>query len=216
MSARAFGPFTGMLLMLKRLLLVLAVIAAPSLAAAQVSIRLTVPEVRVRIAPPAPRSEVQPPRPSPGYVWTAGHWAWRNNSQVWVAGVWTRPPHDGMVWEDPRWNQRAGRTYYTEGHWRWENEPGPADVYEPPAESEHVVVQQAPPRNLVERRTARPFRGAVWIPGFWYWNEDHYSWTAGRWSAPRPGQVWTPDRWTRDSRQSGHWVLARGHWTSRR
>jgi hypothetical protein len=208
------------MLVLKRLLLVLAlvVIAMPGMATAQVVIRLTVPEVRVRIAPPVPRVEVRPERPSSRHQWTSGHWAWRRSSHVWIAGTWTPPPRDGMVWEDARWSHRKGGWFYTEGHWRWDNQPNRADVYEPPEEREPVVVQERPPRNYVERRSARPFRGAVWITGYWHWNGDRYSWVAGRWSAPRQGQVWAPDRWTRDRGHGGaqRWVLARGHWQRRR
>jgi YXWGXW repeat-containing protein len=216
-AIHADGPSHQEITMLKRLLLFLAVATAPSIAAAQVSVRLTVPEVRVRVAPPEARVEVRPDRPSPHHQWAAGHWAPRNNTNVWVAGEWTAAPREGMVWEDAHWAQRNGSSYYTEGHWRWENDASPAEVYEPPAQQEPVVVTQRPPRNFDEVRPGRPFRGAVWIPGFWYWNGGQHLWVAGRWSAPRQGYAWTPDRWQRDNRRGhdGRWVLAPGHWRRR-
>ena len=41
----------------------------------------------VRVPPPAVRYEPVPP-PRPGYVWTPGYWAWRDNHHVWVSGTW--------------------------------------------------------------------------------------------------------------------------------
>jgi len=205
--------------MMKRLLMFVAAVVTPSLATAQVTVRLTVPEVRVRVGPPPARPEVQPQRQSPDQMWIAGHWARRDNANVWVPGVWTRPPHEGMTWEKERWEQRNGAWYSAEGHWRYTNPPTPTDVYEPPPGREQVIVDSAPPRNLVERRPKAPFRGAVWIAGYWNWDGSHHDWVAGHWSARHANSVWTPDRWRRapgnGHGQRARWVLVPGHWSRR-
>jgi len=51
--------------------------------------------------------------------------------------------------------------------------------------------------------------GHVWIPGFWDWNGDHYSWVAGRWALGRTGCHWRRHQWVaRDDR----WYLQMGVW----
>ncbi len=95
----------------------------------------------------------------------AGHWARRGNANVWVSGVWTRPPHDGMAWEKERWEQRNGPWYSAEGHWRYTNPATPTAVYEPPtqprpgdrrlrapAESRRAAPSRPVPRRHVDRR----------------------------------------------------------------
>jgi hypothetical protein len=120
-----------------------------------------------------------------------------------------------MVWEKDRWDHRDHAYYVSEGHWRWNDEPTPTTVYEPPVQEEEPI-EYAPPRNIAERRTPPPFRGAVWIAGYWGWDGEHHNWVSGRWSARHAKSVWTPDRW---QRQPGHgkgekarWVHVAGHW----
>jgi len=82
----------------------------PTAAQAAVNVDLV-----VRVPPPPLRVEVVPP-PRPGYVWTPGHWGWRDNRHVWVAGTWVaaRP---GYVYAQPRWVERNGQWHYTRGGW---------------------------------------------------------------------------------------------------
>jgi len=201
-------------------MLVLFAILTPGVASAQIEVRLTVPQVRVRVAPPPVRVEVQPQRQSPDQIWIAGYWARRGDQNVWMSGAWRSPPQEGMVWEKERWSQRDGAWYYAEGHWRWATPPAPTVVYDPPSYSEQVVVERAPPRSIAERRTPSPFRGAVWISGYWGWDGEQHRWVAGRWSAPQARAQWTPARWTRaDGERDGrkqHWVLQQGHWNRNR
>lgn len=212
-------------MMMRNLVVLMVAVLAPNVALSQGEVRLSVPEVRVRAAPPPLRVEVQPRQPDANHVWIAGHWARRGSSNVWVKGVWTRPPQQGMTWERERWNQRNGAWFYSEGHWRWSDESH-TSVYEPKERAEVVVVESAPPRDLVERRERPPFRGAVWIPGYWDWDGAQHSWVAGRWSAPQPRAVWRRDRWTRTrdrdpdmgqgrGRLRTHWVLVPGRWNRR-
>ena len=52
-----------------------------------------VAEPPVVTAPPPPVApvEVVPVAPGPGYVWVAGHWAWRRHGYIWVPGHWECP-----------------------------------------------------------------------------------------------------------------------------
>ena len=43
------------------------------------------------------------------------------------------------------------------------------------------IANQAPPRPQYERRTPRPHRDAVWIRGYWHWQDDRWAWMSGRW-----------------------------------
>jgi hypothetical protein len=121
-----------------------------------------------------------------------------------------------MVWEKERWEQRNGAWFFAEGHWRWANPTTPTAVYEPPRMREEEASDQPPPRNIAERRPPIPFRGAVWISGYWNWNGSQHNWVAGHWSARRGDSVWTPDRWKRGKgHDKGRWVLVPGQWTRR-
>lgn len=83
------------------------VAATPTLASAQVF---------VRIGPPRPIHEVPPP-PRPGYVWRAGYHRWDGARYVWVPGEYieARP---GAHWVDGHWAHRGGGWVWVEGHWR--------------------------------------------------------------------------------------------------
>ena len=49
-----------------------------------------------------------------------------------------------------------------------------------------VVVYEKPPAPppKVEVRPARPYRGAVWVPGHWKWRKGRYIWISGHWRRP--------------------------------
>ena len=72
----------------------------------------------IRVAPPRDRYE-RMPRARPGYVWSAGHWAWRGNRHEWVRGTWLRA-RPGYAYMSPSWSQRDGQWYLEEA--RWERE----------------------------------------------------------------------------------------------
>jgi len=194
---------------MKQMLLVCLLALAPTLAAAQVSVHVYVPPVRVTVAPPPVRVEAPPPAPSPAYVWLGGHWAWRNNRNVWVPGQWAAPPIPGYTWVEPQWVPQGGQWVYYEGYWAAPVAAAPPVVYEPPTPPQPIVATIAPPASIVEVRPAAPFPNAIWIPGNWYWSGGRYSWVAGRWSAPHRGHAWVPGRWQRHGHE---WRFAPGHW----
>ena len=71
----------------------------------------------VRMAPPPPEIEAFGVAPGGGYVWIAGHHAWRGNAYVWVPGHWERPPHEHARWIAGQWNHSEHGWYWIEGHW---------------------------------------------------------------------------------------------------
>jgi hypothetical protein len=67
-----------------------------------------------------------------------------------------------------------------------------------------------PPPPRVERRTNRPFAGAIWINGNWRWNGSRYTWVSGRWDRPRAGyRNWQDGHWVQRGR---NWVWIDGRW----
>lgn len=58
-------------------------------------------------------------------------------------------------------------------------------------ETPPVSIDEAPPN-------VRPAE-AVWIPGYWFWDElsDDFVWVSGTWRVPPPGQQWVPGYWQR-------------------
>ena len=181
---------------------------APLPALAQVHV--VVPGLRVEVAPPAPRVEVRTVAPSPNHTWIDGHWAWRGNRHVWMGGHWVMPPGAGYSWVPARWVNEVGRWVFFEGHWRSSYVAAPTTVYEPaPVGPEPVYAEQAPPEPIVEVRSAVPFAGAVWIPGYWHWHGRSHMWVGGHWSAPREGYRWETARW---EREGGRYRYVAGGW----
>lgn len=72
-------------------------------------------QIYVQVAPPPPRYEAVPVM-RPGQVWVPGHWEWRNNRHVWLAGYYTRA-RPGYVYSQPVWEQRGDRWSYRPGAW---------------------------------------------------------------------------------------------------
>jgi hypothetical protein len=65
-------------------------------------------------------------------------------------------------------------------------------IIEPPlSQPAAVAIAWAPPPMLIDPPPPVPFVGAVWIGGYWTWDDD-WAWATGRWVAPpEPGWVWT-------------------------
>jgi WXXGXW repeat (2 copies) len=77
--------------------------------------------------------------------------------------------------------------------------PGPAIPKKPPAD-----VPEDPPEYMPE--------GAIWIPGYWIWDDDRddFVWVTGVARVPPPGQRWVPGYFAETDggfqRVSGFWV----------
>jgi hypothetical protein len=184
---------------------------APQASRAQVRVGVALPGVRVQVGPPAPRYEPVPAAPSPRHQWIAGYWSWRGGNQVWVPGQWVAPPTRGYVWEPARWEQVDRGWMFYDGHWRPADDPDPVEAWQPPPPPvREVVVEAPPPARIEEVRPPMPFPGALWVPGYWYWNGHRHVWVGGRWS-PRPaGYGWEEHRWERHD--DGRWRERPGHW----
>ena len=99
-------------MMMKKMLVASAIAAAvgavtvPTVAAADVFVRVGPPPARVEVAPPARH----------GYVWVRGYWDWRSHRHVWIGGHWVRE-RPGYVYHSPRWVERNGGWYMERGRW---------------------------------------------------------------------------------------------------
>jgi len=135
--------------MLTKKLVVSALIAAGLIGGASVSLPgLADVDVHLNIAPPPPRVEVVP-APRAGYIWSPGHYVWRDGRHVWVAGnfVAERP---GYVYVAPRWVERSGRYYYQAPRWDRDGD-GVANRYDRDRDGDGV-------RNRNDSRPNNPSR----------------------------------------------------------
>lgn len=87
-----------------------AVVSTPASAA-----HYAVHSVHIQVAPPAPRYEAAP-APRRGHVWVPGHWEWRGQRHVWVAGrhIQQRPGHH---YRPVQWQQHNGHWQMQRGGW---------------------------------------------------------------------------------------------------
>lgn len=69
-------------------------------------------------------------------------------------------------------------------------------------------VNIAPPPLRAEVIPPGP-NGSIWIPGYWYWDKDHYKWIDGVWAEAKPGYVWIPARW---EERAGYHHFVAGYW----
>ncbi len=67
----------------------------------------------------------------------------------------------------------------------------------------------APPELPAEKPTARPYAGAVWASGHWYWDGSEWRLNPGSWLAPMPGYQFINGYWEQDG--SG-WRWVSGGW----
>ena len=93
------------------LLLMLAMVVAPSKSSAQLNIA-------VSFGPPAIPVYVQPACPDPGYIWTPGYWAWDPDyGYYWVPGTWVPAPFVGAMWTPGYWGWYNGGYMWYPGYW---------------------------------------------------------------------------------------------------
>ncbi len=100
------------LLLAATILAVPLIAVAPSPAAAQLVVGLS-----VQIAPPLLPVYIQPPIPEVGYMWTPGYWAYEQTGYYWVPGTWIQPPTIGVLWTPPYWGWIAGAYLFHDGYW---------------------------------------------------------------------------------------------------
>lgn len=95
------------------LLLMLAMVVAPTPSSARVSVG-----VFVNFGPPALPVYEQPYCPGPGYIWTPGYWAWDPaNGYYWVPGTWVPAPFVGAMWTPGYWGFYDGGYRWNPGYW---------------------------------------------------------------------------------------------------
>lgn len=103
--------------MFTRKVVVSALIAAGLIGGASVSLPVLAADIDVQLnfGPPAPQYEVVP-APRAGYIWSPGHYVYRDGRHVWVGGSYIveRPGH---VYHAPRWVERSGRWHYQPPRW---------------------------------------------------------------------------------------------------
>ena len=68
-----------------------------------------------------------------------------------------------------------------------------------------------PPAPIAESIPSQPVSNAVWIPGYWNFdNGNSYAWTAGRWEIPPQNtRSFQPPQWRR---QGNGYVYVRAYW----
>ncbi|MFP2931164.1 hypothetical protein ACLESO_39420 [Pyxidicoccus sp. 3LG] len=72
-------------------------------------------------------------------------------------------------------------------------------------EDEVPTAPMAPPELPAETPPARPFAGAVWASGHWFWDGDEWRINPGTWIAPLAGYRFINGYWEQDS-QGWRWV----------
>ncbi|WP_163783430.1 YXWGXW repeat-containing protein [Myxococcus vastator] len=71
------------------------------------------------------------------------------------------------------------------------------------------MAPSAPPQLPAENASARPFAGAVWASGHWYWDGNEWRFNAGTWLAPMDGYRFINGYWEPDGRM---WRWVSGGW----
>jgi hypothetical protein len=75
-----------------------------------------------------------------------------------------------------------------------------------------ISVNFAPPPLPVYEQPPIPEADAMWIPGYWAWDDAFYDyyWVPGTWAAaPEPGLLWTPAYW---GWNEGAYAFHGGYW----
>lgn len=74
-----------------------------------------------------------------------------------------------------------------------------------------ALVSERPPEPLeTAPSTEAPDPAMAWIPGYWYWTGDDFSWVPGRWERPpMAGHVWVRAGWLESG---GRYRFAPGYW----
>ena len=82
------------------------------------------------------------------------------------------------------------------------------------------IATNAPPRARYEQRPTRPYRDALWLNGYWHWQDTSWAWTSGRWERPSDPHVrWVNARYQREGctwyhRTGCGWRYEPAHWSN--
>ncbi|WP_426733103.1 hypothetical protein [Myxococcus faecalis] len=74
------------------------------------------------------------------------------------------------------------------------------------------MAPQPPPALPTEQPSRRPYAGAVWASGHWYWDGDEWRFNPGTWLAPMDGYQFVNGYWEEDR---GAWYWVSGGWARR-
>jgi hypothetical protein len=77
-----------------------------------------------------------------------------------------------------------------------------------------ISVGFAPPEIPDYDQPPCPEDGALWVPGYWAWDDEEadYYWIPGTWVLPpQPGLLWTPAYWSWDD---GAYIFHDGYWAT--
>jgi hypothetical protein len=161
----------------------------------------TEPGVEVPKRPPDPVPERPPDQKPAGnnVQWIPGYWHWDTdkNDYMWISGVYRDVP-PGRKWVAGSWNGTLdGKYRFVDGYWAGADQAQPSYVPPPPATLENGPSAPVPDSN------------AVYTPGNWVYQDQHYLWQPGYYAAPQPGRVWVGPRymWT-----PAGCVFVNGYW----
>lgn len=75
------------------------------------------------------------------------------------------------------------------------------------------VVPKRPPGAIEELPPDKTVEGALWVPGYWDWDDDRsdFVWVSGVWRVPPPDRQWTPGYWTASD---AGWQRVPGFWAA--
>jgi hypothetical protein len=76
-----------------------------------------------------------------------------------------------------------------------------------------AIVPKQPPANIDEEPPELKAEGAIWIGGYWEWDDEmkDFIWVSGNWRVPPPGMRWVPSYWVE---AEGGWQRVPGFWIS--
>jgi hypothetical protein len=139
--------------------------------------------------PPRPLIELLPEeRPQGDSIrWIPGYWAWDSGriDFVWVSGVFRQLP-TGRQYLPGYWTK-------TEQVWRWV--PG---LWIGAQQKELTYLPEPPDSVEVGPEDAAPNENSIYLPGYWRYADDRFTWQPGRWEAINAGRVWVSPhyQWT--------------------
>lgn len=151
--------------------------------------------------PPPPVEEAPPEQKPEGanVQWIPGYWAWDDsrNDFLWISGLWRDMP-PGRQWVPGYWATDLGGYRFVPGAWSALQQSQEVDYYPTPPAS-----LEAGPNSPA------PAAGAIWSPGYWFWQDQRYLWRPGFWVNYQPDWVWVPAHyvWTPNG-----YLFVTGYW----